>query len=134
MSNRKNRKRAVVAGAAAFVAFGAVVASAATLGTITTGTLGASTAAIGSCDDNGVSVDYTTGYDAASGAYQVSGVTVTSISPSCNGKSLALTLSDAKGTALADGKATVASNQGVVKLSKPVSASAIEGVAIVISG
>lgn len=133
MSNRKNRKRAVVAGAAAFVAFGAVVASAASLGGIKTGTLGADTVAIGSCDSDGVSVAYKTGYDVKAGNYQVVAVGVNDINPTCDGKSLRLTLTGEDGARLADGNATVSGGSATVSFTDSVAAKQVQGVAVIIS-
>ena len=53
--------------------FGAVFGMAASLG-ITSSGLGSSTEVVATCDADGITVDYTTAWDAAAGAYEVATV------------------------------------------------------------
>lgn len=86
-------KQLVLAVAAGTAAFAAVVGSAATLGGITSDDLGADTSVVASCDTDGITVDYTTSYDATAGLYEVTGVELGGIDEGCNGQAVKVSLS-----------------------------------------
>ena len=122
---------------------GIVAASAATLGTISSTKLGSGDTTVGSCDSDGVSVSYTYAYNAAVGhqRYEVSAATVNSIaSPSCDSKNISVTLTGASGVNLDTSTAATvpvgASGVAVatVAFAVPVSAEAVQGASVVISG
>ena len=70
----KRRQATTIAAALGVLAFGGVLASAASLGTISGNTLGVGVAAVGTCDNNGVTVAYNNTFDNTAGTYQVTGV------------------------------------------------------------
>jgi hypothetical protein len=130
----KNKTLAIVAAVAAFAA---VSASAASLGGLTGTSLGADLSVVASCDANGIAVTYTTGYNVATSQYIVSAVNLTGVDPSCGTKVANLTLSDSGGVALgttAVPSLTVTAGAATIPVAGTVSAKAITGLALVISG
>jgi hypothetical protein len=91
---RRRRAPLRIAGAVAagLVVATAVGASAANLGAVTNPSLGATTAVVGSCDTDGVTVAYTNGYSATNGEYNVSNLKVTGIAAACSGLTMNVTL------------------------------------------
>lgn len=77
---------------AGVLATAAVLASAASLGTVTSTNLGAGNTVVASCDTDGVAVDYTTAYDAATATYRVSHVTLSGVAAACNGQDVNITV------------------------------------------
>jgi hypothetical protein len=69
-----------------------VLASAASLGVSTTGSLGTGVQVVAACDNDGVNVEYITGFSSATGRYEVTDVDITGIAPACYEKSLKITL------------------------------------------
>lgn len=130
-ARRRRIALAVIAGAGTF---GIAGTSAASLGGVTGATLGADSVVVGSCDTDGVSLAYTNAYDATSGTYRTTAVTVGAINAACNGKTLSLTVKGTAGAALASGTATVATGAATVTLATPVASNTVLGAAIVISG
>jgi hypothetical protein len=130
-------KRKLLALLAAFVVFGSVLAMAASLGGVTGGALGADSAAVASCDTDGVTTTYATSYDAAAGEYVVTSVTVGGIANACDGRGIGVTMTDVSGTAVGSGSSTVPVNAGAtsvsVTLSPSASAEQAENVHVVIS-
>ncbi len=132
---RRRRRGAVVL--LGIGAFGLAAASAASLGGLTSSSLGADNGAVTSCDTNGVAIAYgaptyqTAGANA--GQYTVSTVSVTGIDTTCNGKTVAVTLSDAGNVSLGSGTAVVAAGAASITLATPANAKAIVGAAAVIS-
>ena len=115
-------------------AFGLAAASAASLGGLTSSSLGADNGAVTSCDTDGVSIAYgAPAYDAASGVYKVSTVTVSGIAVGCAGKTVAVTLSDAANASLGSGTAVIAGTSASITLSAPANAKLVVGAAAVIS-
>lgn len=116
----------------AILAFGLVAASAATMTVTSTGTVGAGVDAVAACDTDGVDVTYT-----VSGR-NVTGVIVSGIATTCNGKNISVALADAAGTGLGSasdtlpGGATADFSHTLGGLS--VDAEALVEVAVVISG
>ena len=133
MSTSKRKTLAVVAAVAAFAA---VSASAASLGGLTSDKLGADATVVASCDTDGVSVSYTTQYDATSKAYLVTEVKLAGINVNCAGQTASLTLSDVGGASLGGGSATVPAAGGSMSftIATPASAQSATNVAVVISG
>jgi hypothetical protein len=116
-------------------AFGLAVASAASLGGLTTNTLGAENGVVASCDTDGVTLAYTNTYDATSGLYRVSSVTVSGIaSPACTGKTLTVTLRDAGNASLGTGSAAVGGTSQAVTITPNANSNLVVGAAIVIQG
>ncbi|MGZ4678413.1 MAG: hypothetical protein ACXVJ7_00895 [Acidimicrobiia bacterium] len=132
----KRHKRIAAAILAGAAALGVVGASAASLGGITSSSLGADTTVVASCDTDGVSLAYTNSYDATSGVYRSTAVTVSGIAAACSGKALSLTLKDSAGASLASGSvASISGTSAAVTLSGTgASANAVVGAAVVISG
>lgn len=136
--------KVVLSGAVAVIVGGGIVAaSAATLGTITTTKLGSGDTVVGSCDTDGVSVSYSYAYNPAAGhqRYEVSAATVNSIaSPACDNKAISVTLTGASGVSLDTSTAATvpvgASGVAVatVAFASPVSAEAVQGASVIISG
>jgi hypothetical protein len=91
---------------ASVTVFGGVYAMAATLGGVTPGALGADDAAVASCDSDGVTTAFTSGWSASAKAYAVSAVGVSGIASACNGQTVKVTLVDSGGASLAEGTAT----------------------------
>lgn len=115
------------------VLMGIVSASAASLGGITAPSLGADTAVISACDTDGVTLAYTTSYDAALGRYQVTDVDVSGIDANCDTKTASITLKDGSNVSLAFGSATVTSGAAAISLSgSGASANAVAGAALLI--
>lgn len=135
-AQRMRRRRRRIAGslAAGCIVFGVVGASAASLGGVTGATLGADTGTVSSCDTDGVTLAYTNSYDAATGIYRTTSVSVTNINTACNTRTISVTLKDVSGNSLGAGSSTVAAGAATVALSPSASASAVVGAAIVING
>lgn len=117
-------------------AFAAVTASAATLGTITSDQLGANTAVVAPCDTDGLTVSYTTAYDAAlnGGVYEVVTAVIGGLDNACNGQSIKIALTNAGGTSQGTGSGTVASNAATLTLTGDTQVTAVTRAVIVISG
>jgi len=131
---RRRRRGAVVL--LGIAAFGLAAASAASLGGLTSSSLGADNGAVTSCDTDGVTIAYgTPAYDATSGLYKVSTVTVGGIALGCSGKTVAVTLSDATNGSLGSGSAVIgaAATTANITLSTPANAKLVVGAAAVIS-
>jgi hypothetical protein len=132
MAITKRRKGAMVAGLLGVVAFGGAFASAAGLG-ITDGSLGAGVTLVASCDTDGVTLGYTTAYDATSGTYKTATVNVTGIAAACAGKKLDITVKNAAGTSLGTGSvASIVGTSASVTLA--ADAASVAGAAVVIYG
>src|SRR5665647_2408700 len=98
--SNKGRKSAAIALAIVGVA-GLSLASAAQL-SVTSGSLGAGTSVVASCDTDGIGVTYTNVYNASTGVYDTSSMTLTGVSATCNALkySVQLKTGTAPGTAL----------------------------------
>ena len=126
---RRRRRGAVVL--LGIAAFGLAAASAASLGGLTSSSLGADNGAVTSCDTDGVTIAYgTPAYDATSGLYKVSTVTVGGIAVGCAGKTVAVTLSDAANASLGSGTAVIAGTTAAITLSAPANAKLVVGAEI----
>ncbi len=130
----KSRMTKVLLGA--LLAMGLSGAAAASLGGLTGGSLGADDQIVASCDTDGISSSYTTAYNAASQEYRVTGVNFSGVNAACNAKAASVSLRNGTtnlGTTNA-ASITVASGSFSVALGTPVSASAVNGLSVVISG
>ena len=130
IKNIKGRRLAVAA--IGLVAFGA--ASAASLGGLASTNLGSNDAVIAACDSNGVSLAYTTSYDATASKYQVTSVTLSGIAAGCAGQTAAVTVKGTGGASVANASTTVAGTSDTMALSVPVAAENVLGASVVISG
>ena len=125
------RRLATGVAALATVTFGALTASATPLGGLTSPSQAATTA----CEGDGIALAYTNAYDAASNNYQTTAVTLSGVATSCAGKQYRPTLSDGVAV-LGEKTGTVAlvSGSQTVTLTAPVSAQAVTGASLVITG
>ena len=128
-------KRLFIAAAAGIVAAGAVTASAASLGGVNSNSAGADSAAVATCDSDGIDVDYTMVYSSSSSAYHVDTVELTGVDGACDTLDYYLTISGTGGTALADDTGTVALSGDAMSIdvsAANVDAEAVLNVAIAI--
>ncbi len=136
-SEKRGRKRLIVAGLIAFLVFAATFGFAASLGGITGGTLGADDAVVASCDTNGVTVGYATAYNTSgTDGYKVASVTVGGIDDACDGLDIGVVLTDSAGTSLESVSGTVpvgAGTSATLALASTTLAADVEGVHVVIA-
>lgn len=100
-------KKLLLSSAAGVATSTAVFAMAATLGGITSTGLGADTTVVASCDTDGVSVAYTTTWDAPNAIYEVTTVTVSGLNATCDGKAISVSLTNAAGDVSVTGTETL---------------------------
>ncbi|MCE9623817.1 MAG: hypothetical protein K8R99_15865 [Actinomycetia bacterium] len=115
---------------------GVVGASAATLGGLSSTGLGSDNTVIAACDSDGISIAYTTAYNATAQEYQVSAVNFTNVNALCNGKAASVSVRNGTtnlGTTNA-GTITVTAGAFSITLASPVSATSANGVSLLISG
>ncbi|MCU1398590.1 MAG: hypothetical protein JWN62_1699 [Acidimicrobiales bacterium] len=115
-------------------AFGVAGASAASLGGLTAQQIGADNGAVASCDTDGVTLAYTSAYDATTGVYRITTVTVSGLNVACNAKTLNVTLTDASNASIGTGSATIASTSQAVTMSPTASAKLVVGAALLVTG
>ena len=116
--------------------FATVLGAAASLGGISGTTLGADSAAVASCDSDGVTTTYNSVWDAADERYEVSTVTVGSVDDACDGMTLKVTVTDSTGAQVTEGTLAVPSSGAVshaVALASNVDAEAVTGVHVTIA-
>jgi hypothetical protein len=116
--------------------FATVLGAAASLGGINGTSLGADSAGVTSCDSNGVTTTYDSGWDAADERYEVSTVTVGGVDDACDGRTLKVTVTDSTGAALTEGTLLIPSGAGVshaVTLSAGADSEAVTGVHVTIA-
>jgi hypothetical protein len=109
-------RRTIYALSAAVVVSGTVFAMAASLGGITSDNLGADSSAVATCDSDGVTTSYTTAYDATDGRYEVTEVTVGGVNNACDGKTIAVTLTNAAGTSVGSASLTIPTDAGATSV------------------
>ena len=131
MSGKKRSLLAVLLGV---VVFGLTVAAAASLGGITTDNLGADEAVVASCDTDGVTVTYTSSYDATDARYEVTAANVSGIAAACSGETMRVTLADAANASLGEATVAIGGTSATATFGTPLAAESVELVAIVISG
>ena len=111
-------------------------ASAASLGGLSANSLGSDDSVIASCDTDGITIAYTTAYDAAAQEYRTSAVNFSGVNAACNTKAASVSLRN--GTSLlstaTSASITVAAGAFTLTLSSPVTSESINGVSLVISG
>jgi len=131
MKNMRKKSVAVLAGLAVA---GIVGASAASLGGVRSEDLGADVGVVGSCDTNGVDVDFAT--SVSGGAVNVASLTLSDVNAACTGQAVQVTLLDGTNAQLGSAGTATANGTGSVTVSGfgTVSAAAVEGIAVVISG
>jgi anti-sigma-K factor RskA len=130
------RRRTIIAIVVALIVFSAVYGMAAGLGGITSSSLGADDVAVASCDSDGVSSGYTTAWDATDERYEVTAVTVSGVSNTCDGQTLSVSLTDAGGAQLGTGNVAIPTSVATsfaVTLSTAASAELTEGIHVLIS-
>jgi hypothetical protein len=111
-------------------------ASASSLGGATSGSVGSENVNVGTCDNDGVRLDYGTTYSSLAGQYVVNTITVSGVAAACEGLAASITLKDGTGAALATPAGTV-SLGGTDHFSfnvANVSANALSSASIIISG
>jgi hypothetical protein len=132
-------KRVILAAAAGITAVGAVSASAATLGDISGGNLGVASEIVASCDNDGITVNYTVDYVPAApvGTYNVADVLLSDVNALCAGQSYSITLADDSGIVLgvvADDSLSVVGGEATIDFTgESVNGELVEGIAIAIS-
>ena len=102
---------------------GVGVAYAATT-TINTGQLGAGSGTVSTCDSSFDLAFGTPSYDSGTSSYVVNTVDFSNVAAGCNGQTIAVTVADGSGTALATGGATIAATSGTLTLNASISAAA----------
>lgn len=114
---------------------GASVAMAASLGGVTSAPFGAGTAVIGTCDEDGVSLDFVLDTDEA-GVTVVSAVVVDGIAAPCAGGDLRIALAGGDELLTNGGPATVPADGATltVPLDEPVEAERVDAVHVHIQG
>jgi hypothetical protein len=130
------RKRTMIAILAGLLVFASVFAMAASLGGITSTEVGADNTVVAACDTDGVTTSYATGWDAVDKRYEITSVTVGSVSDTCDGDTLSVTLTNAAGDQIGTGSLAIptsAATSHVVALSTASSAKLTEGVHVLIS-
>ncbi len=109
---------------------------AASLGGITSNEVGADNTVVASCDTDGVTTSYATGWDATDKRYEITSVTVGSVNDACDGDTLSVTLTNAAGDQIGAGSMTIptsAATSHTVALSTAASAKLTEGVHVLIT-
>lgn len=129
----RRRMRRVALGMLGVGGFGIAAASAASLGGLTADGVGAENGAVAACDTDGVTISYTTAYDATAGLYKVSAVSVAGIAVGCNGKTLSVTLYDNANASLGAGSATIAGTTQAVTMSPTANAKLVVGAALAVT-
>lgn len=126
----------VVAILGGVLSMGVVGASAATLGGLTGSGIGADDQIVASCDTDGITVGYTTAYSAAAQVYQVTAVNFTAVNAACSAKAASVSLRNGATNLGTTNVAsiTVTAAAFSVTLASPVTASAVNGLSLVISG
>jgi hypothetical protein len=126
-------KRTVIAAVAGLVVFGAALASASSLGGVNSRALGSGATVVASCDTDGVALAYTTAYDAPTGTYRVSGVTVSGIAASCTGQNIQVSLRNAAGTSsVSTASAAVAGTSATLAVSPTFDAALVDSASVLI--
>jgi hypothetical protein len=130
------KKRTLIAVLAGLLVFSGVFAMAASLGGVTSGKVGADNTVVASCDTDGVTTSYATGWDATNKRYAVNSVTVSGVNDACDGQTLGVSLTDASSTQLGSGTLAIptsAATAFTVSMSPSPSAKLTEGVHVLIS-
>lgn len=115
---------------------GVVGASAATLGGLGSGSMGSDNSVVAACDSDGITIAYTTAYNATAQEYQVSAVNFTGVNAACNAKAASVSVRNGTTNLGTTNVAsiTVTASAFSITLAAPVSAASVNGVSLVISG
>ena len=130
------KRRLVIAILAGLLVFAGVFAMAASLGGITSNKVGADNTAVASCDTNGVTTSYATGWDATDKRYEITSVTVGGVNDACDGETLSVSLTDSTGAQIGSGSVAIptsAATSHTVTMSTAPSAQSTTGVHVLIS-
>ena len=130
------RRRTVLALIVSLMVFGSLYALAASLGGITSDSVGADSAVVASCDTNGVTTAYVTGWDATDERYEITSVTVGGVADTCDGRTMSVNLTDPTGAQIGSGTLVIPTSVATsfaVALSTAASAELTEGVNILIT-
>ena len=119
--DRKKRRALVVLPFVIGVVLGGGVAYAAS-STINTGQLGAGSGTVSTCDSSFDLAFGTPTYDASTSSYVVNTIDFSNVAAGCSGQTIAVTVADGSGTALATGGAVIAATSGTLTLNNSVSA------------
>lgn len=129
-------KTPLVAALVGVAVAGIVGASAATLGGLSSTGLGSDNSVVAACDTDGISIAYTTAYNATAQEYQVSAVNFTGVNAACNAKAASVSVRNGTtnlGTTNA-ASITVTASAFSITLASPVAAASVNGVSLIISG
>ncbi len=127
-------KRTLLALIAGLAVFGGVIASASSLGGVSSRALGSGASVVASCDTDGVTVGYTTAFDAVTGTYRVSAVTVGGIAPACAGQQIEVGLRNAAGTAsVSTARTTVSGTSQSLTVNPTFDAAAVDSASVLIA-
>ena len=130
------KKRTLFAAVASMMVFGSVYAFAASLSSVTTAKVGAATSALASCDTDGVSTSYTSAWDTTDKRYEITAVTVSAISDTCDGQTAYVSVNDSTNVSLSTGSTAIPTAVGTsvtVTLGVAVSAEAASNVHVLIA-
>lgn len=130
------RQRTGIAVLAALLVFGGVLAMAASLGGITSSKVGADNVAVTACDTDGVSTSYSTAWDATDKRYEISSVTVSGVSDTCDGQTLSVSLTNSTDAQIGSGSVAIPTSAATsfdVSLSAAASAKDSAGVHVLIA-
>jgi hypothetical protein len=130
------RKRTLLALIVSLAIFGSLYALAASLGGITSDSVGADSAVVASCDTNGVTAAYVSGWDATDERYEITSVTVGGVADTCDGRTMSVTLTDTSGAQIGSGTLSIPTSVATsfaVTMSSAASAELTEGVNILIT-
>mgnify|MGYP003542207028 CR=1 FL=1 len=126
-------KRTLIAITAGLAVTGGVFASAASLGGVTSTNLGSSATVVASCDTDGVALAYTTAFDAPSGTYRVSAVTVSGIAAACSGQQIEVALRNSAGTtSVSTARTTVSGTSQSLTVNPTYDAAAVDSASVLI--
>jgi hypothetical protein len=129
-------KRTIIAIAAALAGFTGIYAMAASLGGVTSARVSSDNGTVTACDSDGVSTAYATAWDATDERYEVTSVTVSGVSDTCDGQTLSVSLTDSTGAQIGSGSVAIPSSVATsfaVSLSSAASAKLTEGVHVLIA-
>ena len=126
-------KRTLIALVAGLAVFCGVIASASSLGGVSSRALGSGASVVASCDVDGVAVAYTTAFDATSGTYRVSAVTVSGIAAACSGQQIEVALRNTAGTStVAPARTTVSGTAQTLPVSPTYDAASVDSTSVLI--
>ena len=128
-------RRKLAAVVLAVMGFSLMAAAAASLGGVTgTTDLGAESTVVAGCDTDGITVDFTTSYNAATAEFDLATVEIGDLD-GCDTQDIDVEAYDSGGASLGNDSGTVAGNVDATYSAAIVArAEDVEGVAVVVSG